>query len=63
MRVTHAYDAAVVQMEIAWAKLRAERAHPCHPEGSRLLHRFRRCLRRCDRLRAQLSELMATGNL
>lgn len=55
--MTEAFAAAVERMELAWAILRHQR------ENRRMEVRYIRCLRRCDRLRMELSTLMETGNL
>lgn len=51
------YAAAVETAELAMARLHVDRLN------ERLILRTVRALRRCDRLRDKLSELMATGNL
>lgn len=56
-RLAEAFDEAVAAMELAWAHVRKDH------RNRRLLARYVRAMRRCDRLRSELSTLMATGNL
>jgi hypothetical protein len=55
--VTEQFAAAVATMELAWTNLKADR------ENRRLLVRYIRALRRCERLRQTLDHLLKTGNL
>lgn len=57
------FAAAVEAAEVLWTRLKADKAHPSHAENSRLLIRFRRALRRCDRLRMELKTRVETGKL
>lgn len=51
------FQAAVAVMEQRWAMLRVDRF------DAHLLARYVRALRRCQRLREELSHLMETGKL
>jgi len=51
------FKAAVEAAEMRWAMLRTDKFNP------RLLIRYTRDLRRCHRLRMELSILMETGKL
>lgn len=55
--LTAEFAEATAAMELAWAKLKADK------ENQRLLARYVRKLNTCNRLRAELKHLMDTGNL
>lgn len=54
---TPEYHAAIVAMETTWEMLKQDR------ENRRLLARYIRALRRCNRLRSELKTLVKTGKL
>ena len=58
--LTAEYTVAVERMERTWASLRASHAPHRH---ARLIARYVRSLRRCDRLRQELATLTAKGAL
>jgi len=55
--LTADYSVAVESMELAWAMFKIEKENP------RLLIRYVRSLRRCDRIRNRLKKLTETGKL
>ena len=55
--LTPEYHAAVVTMETTWSLLKDDR------ENRKLLARYIRALRKCDRIRKELKNLMDTGKL
>jgi hypothetical protein len=57
LNVTNEFHAAVIAMETTWEMLKQDR------ENRKLLARYIRALRRCDRLRSEMKNLMETGRL
>lgn len=55
--IAEQFKAAVETAEMRWVLLRTDKFN------ARILHRYIRDLRRCRRLRMELSHLMETGNL